>query len=217
MVRYQSVDTNNVALKTLGLRGVICAGWSDVEDSEIPDHICLIKEAPHDWLFPKCKAIVHHGGAGTTGSAVLAGKPMVVFPVIADQTWWASLAASRGVSPTTIVPFPKLTEETLVNGLTFAIQDEPVRKARELGEKVRAEQNGADFIADYMVTAIENGTAYIPHVGKQRSSLLRVVVATSIVVAASVGALYVYKEHKAQNVRYGLIDGTIAAVRGTLR
>src|SRR5262249_49362938 len=54
-----------------------------------------VRDVPHSWLFPKTAAIVHHGGAGTTGAALLAGKPSVIIPQAVDQPFWARLVARQ--------------------------------------------------------------------------------------------------------------------------
>ena len=45
----------------------------------------------HEWIFPQCRCIVHHGGAGTTARALQSGVPSVIVPILkwADQTFWA--------------------------------------------------------------------------------------------------------------------------------
>jgi hypothetical protein len=44
-------------------------GWADLgEGFDLPDTVLLLDDVPHDWLLPKCSAVVHHGGAGTTAA-----------------------------------------------------------------------------------------------------------------------------------------------------
>ncbi len=50
--------------------------------------VLLISAVPHKWLFPRCACVVHHGGAGTTGAGLLAGRPTAILPVFADQQFW---------------------------------------------------------------------------------------------------------------------------------
>lgn len=45
-------------------------------------------QVPHPWLFPQCAAVVHHGGAGTTGAGLMAGRPTAVVPAFGDQPFW---------------------------------------------------------------------------------------------------------------------------------
>ncbi|CAE7459150.1 UGT80B1, partial [Symbiodinium natans] len=86
------------ALRLTGLRGILCASWSDMSvdlvDGE-PDaedlkaysqeNVLFVKFAPHGALFPRCCAIVHHGGAGTTNASAKSGVPTVILPLSFDQ------------------------------------------------------------------------------------------------------------------------------------
>jgi len=48
-------------------QGVHAAGWGGlgaVDAGDIPSGVLIVGEVPHDWLFPRCTAVVHHGGAG---------------------------------------------------------------------------------------------------------------------------------------------------------
>ena len=59
----------------------------------------MIKEVPHDWLFPQVSAVVHHGGASTTAAVLRAGIPSVTVPFFADQPVWGEKLTRLGVSP----------------------------------------------------------------------------------------------------------------------
>ncbi|XP_061337197.1 sterol 3-beta-glucosyltransferase UGT80B1 isoform X2 [Gastrolobium bilobum] len=61
--------------------------------------LCFSGSIPYGWLFPKCAAVIHHGGSGTTAAALQAGTPQVVCPFILDQFYWAERMYWLGVSP----------------------------------------------------------------------------------------------------------------------
>ncbi|XP_020221678.1 sterol 3-beta-glucosyltransferase UGT80B1 isoform X3 [Cajanus cajan] len=61
--------------------------------------LCFSGSVPYGWLFPKCAAVIHHGGSGTTAAALQAGKPQVVCPFMLDQFYWAERMHWLGVSP----------------------------------------------------------------------------------------------------------------------
>ncbi|MFG1610796.1 glycosyltransferase [Actinoplanes sp. NPDC049265] len=82
------------AVHKAGVRAVVQAGWADLNLSG--DDILTIGEAPHDWLFPRMAAVVHHAGAGTTAAALRAGVPAVPVPVLADQPFWAARVHALG-------------------------------------------------------------------------------------------------------------------------
>ena len=53
--------------------GVLGAGWGGLgvlEGEAPPPGVLLVGEVPHDWLFPRCAAVVHHGGAGALSAHV---------------------------------------------------------------------------------------------------------------------------------------------------
>ncbi|XP_019418459.1 PREDICTED: sterol 3-beta-glucosyltransferase UGT80B1 [Lupinus angustifolius] len=60
---------------------------------------CFSGSIPYGWLFPKCAAVIHHGGSGTTAAALQAGTPQVVCPFMLDQFYWAERMYWLGVSP----------------------------------------------------------------------------------------------------------------------
>ncbi|KAK7246835.1 hypothetical protein RIF29_41705 [Crotalaria pallida] len=60
---------------------------------------CFSGSIPYGWLFPKCAAVIHHGGSGTTAAALQAGAPQVVCPFMLDQFYWAERMCWLGVSP----------------------------------------------------------------------------------------------------------------------
>ena len=88
-------------------------------------------------------ALVHHGGAGTTGAGLRAGKPTVTCPFFGDQPFWGRRVAALGVGPKPIPP-RRLTAERLAQAIRSATTDEDMRtRAAEIGEKVRTEDGVA--------------------------------------------------------------------------
>jgi UDP:flavonoid glycosyltransferase YjiC (YdhE family) len=68
------------AAKASGRRILLDRGLADLGSGVEgkPENVCLIGNCPHAWLFPKCSAAIHHGGAGTTAAALRAGIPSLV-------------------------------------------------------------------------------------------------------------------------------------------
>lgn len=87
------------AVEDAGVRAVLAAGWSGLGAAERPRDSIVIGEVSHDLLFPRMAAIVHHGGAGTTTSAALAGRPQIIVPHIADQYFHGYRMAELGAAP----------------------------------------------------------------------------------------------------------------------
>ena len=129
------------ALERSGKRGVLATGGVPLR---VPDNVCVIESAPHEWLFPRMAAVVHHGGAGTTAEGLRAGKPTVICPTtMNDQLFWGRRVRDLGVGPEPI-PQKKLTAETLLRAIKTSTEDGNVReRAAVLGERIRAERGVA--------------------------------------------------------------------------
>jgi sterol 3beta-glucosyltransferase len=128
------------ALKQSGQRSVLTTSGGRVP-SHVPEDVCVIDSAPHDWLFPKMAAVVHHGGAGTTAEGLRAGKSTLICPTsMNDQAFWGRRVFQLGVGPKPI-PQSKLTAEMLGRAIHRAVTDGGVRRrAEKLGEMIRAER-----------------------------------------------------------------------------
>jgi sterol 3beta-glucosyltransferase len=145
--RDASLDTVLRALEQAGARAVVSAGWGGLARAHRPPSVYALDEAPHDWLFPRMAAIVHHGGAGTTGAALRAGKPSVVTPFITDQHAWARLLFARGLAPAPL-PHRLLTADALASAIRTALSDAAMReRAAAIGATVRAENGLARAVA----------------------------------------------------------------------
>ncbi len=83
-----------------GRRAVLATGWGGLSApiGRIHDRVLVIRDAPHDALFPRMAAAVHHGGAGTAAAAARAGIPSVVLPFYGDQPFWARRLQAAGVA-----------------------------------------------------------------------------------------------------------------------
>jgi len=127
------------ALDLTGQRGVLATGWGGVTQLAPSASVCYIDNVPHDWLFPRMAAVVHHGSAGTTGAGLRAGVPSIITPFGLDQYAWADLVVKLGVGPHA-ANIKKLTAEKLAEAINTAINDSDLRaRAAALGEKIRAE------------------------------------------------------------------------------
>ncbi|WP_109829683.1 glycosyltransferase [Reichenbachiella versicolor] len=61
--------------------------------------ICFVESVPYDWVLPKVYAMVHHGGSGTTHSAIKYGCPSLIIPHIIDQFLWNKIISEKGLGP----------------------------------------------------------------------------------------------------------------------
>jgi len=127
------------ALELTGQRGVLLTGWGGMTHRAESAQVLFVDNVPHAWLFPRTAAVVHHGGAGTTGAGLRSGVPSIIPAFVGDQVAWADHVMQLGVGPR--VPGIKaLTAEKLAEAINTAINDSSMRaRAAALGEKIRAE------------------------------------------------------------------------------
>ncbi|KAI4374038.1 hypothetical protein MLD38_012084 [Melastoma candidum] len=131
------------ALETTGQRGIISKGWGGLgELAEPKEHLYLLDSCPHDWLFPRCSAVVHHGGAGTTAAGLRAACPTTIVPFFGDQMFWGEQVAAKGVGPAPI-PVSDFSLEKLVNAILF-MQDPKVKEQAVQLAEAMGNEDGVD-------------------------------------------------------------------------
>lgn len=124
----------SAACARLGERALVCAGWSDFTDVPHFDHVKVVGAVNYAEVFPACRAVVHHGGSGTTAAVLRAGVPALVLWTVGDQPCWGShirklkVGAARRFSAT--------TQETLVADLRRILSPEYAAHARELAAQM---------------------------------------------------------------------------------
>lgn len=118
------------------------------ELAPIPANVVVVPRAPQLEILARTKAMITHGGLGSVKEAIMAGVPMIVFPLDVDQPGNAARVeyhgiGSRGELETT-------TREQLDSFLARALEDRSVREAiARMQAKfvaVEAADGGADLI-----------------------------------------------------------------------
>jgi len=156
---------STLAIKSLqlaGVKGVLLGGWAGLTRATLDTstdegkrlhawaegNVFEIESCPHDWLFPQCAAVVHHGGAGTLAAGIRAGCPTIVCATQGDQPFHGSLVQARGIGRYLgMVGSPKLTAESIAAGIKDVTTDESiVAAAQAIGEEVRTEDGLANAI-----------------------------------------------------------------------
>ncbi|KAN0060455.1 hypothetical protein ACQY0O_007785 [Thecaphora frezii] len=124
-----------------GLRMIVCQGWSDLQLPNSPN-VMVIPECPHDWLFPRCAAVIHHGGAGTTSMGLRYGLPTVILSFFGDQGFWGQVVHNAGAGPAS-VPAKTVTLHFMESALDTILSEETRQNAIRLRDNIRRE-DGAE-------------------------------------------------------------------------
>jgi len=142
-------ETANMVLRALKItdqRGIIYSGWGGLQKSVVASNVLTVDSAPHTWLFPRCSAVIHHGGAGTTAAGLRGGVPSIVVPFHGDQPFWGKIVNTLGVGPKPI-PRKKLSADILAQKIKDTQSNQEMRqRAVELGAQICKEDGVANAI-----------------------------------------------------------------------
>lgn len=147
----RTVEMISDACAQLGERALVCAGGTDLSDIAHPDHVKVVGAVNYAAVFPACRAIVHHGGSGTTAAALRAGVPALILWSSADQPYWGSqlqrleVGASRRFSTT--------STKTLVKDLRRILTPEYASRAQELAGRMTPPAQSVTQTADLFESA----------------------------------------------------------------
>jgi UDP:flavonoid glycosyltransferase YjiC (YdhE family) len=118
----------------LGERALICSGWADFNNIPRPDHVKVVRAVNHAAILPACRAVVHHGGAGTTAAGLRAGIPTLILWITSDQPIWAAQIKRLKVGSGR--RFSATTQKSLVADLRSILTPQYVTRAREIATRM---------------------------------------------------------------------------------
>jgi UDP:flavonoid glycosyltransferase YjiC (YdhE family) len=139
------------ACAQLGERALVCAGLSDF--SNIPDaqHVKVVGTMNYAAIFPACRAVVHHGGAGTVAAGLRAGVPTLVLWATPDRQMRGAFVKRLKVG--TVRRFSSTTRESLVADLRQILAPQYVGRAREVASRMTKPAESvaatADLVEDF--------------------------------------------------------------------
>jgi UDP:flavonoid glycosyltransferase YjiC (YdhE family) len=134
------------ACARLGERALVCAGLSDFTDVPRFQHVKVVPAANYAAVFPACRAVVHHGGAGTLAAGLRAGVPQVVLWTLPDQPLFG--AAVKRLKVGTARRFAATTERSLLADLRAVLAPEYAARAREVATRMSKPSESATAAAD---------------------------------------------------------------------
>ncbi|MFE5633756.1 glycosyltransferase [Streptomyces sp. NPDC056463] len=138
------------AIREQGARAVVSHGWAGLPLIDDEDDCFAVGEVNHQALFARMAAVVHHGSAGTTTTAALAGAPQVVVPQGADHPYWAGRVSELGIGVAHDGPTP--TAASLSAALKTALTPETRARAKAVAGTVRTD--GATVAARLLIDAL---------------------------------------------------------------
>jgi UDP:flavonoid glycosyltransferase YjiC (YdhE family) len=139
----------------LGERALICAGSSDFGEVVTTEDVKVVTAVNHAAVFPMCRAVVHHGGAGTTAAGLRAGVPTLVLWVAAEQPLWGKQVKRLGVG--TYRRFSATTSDTLLADLRVLLARSTSERAHELAGRMSRPSDSVTRAADLLEEVARTG------------------------------------------------------------
>lgn len=135
------------ALQLCAGRGILVGGWSEIPPGAPVGEIFRLREAPYGWLFPQASCVIHHGGVGTLGAVLRAGKPSILLPQIACQEVIARMLMRENLA-TGIFNVDDLDPPALAAAVRRAAQEERFRESARRWQRVVSAERGIEAAAD---------------------------------------------------------------------
>jgi UDP:flavonoid glycosyltransferase YjiC (YdhE family) len=134
------------ACAQLGERALVCAAATDFSNVPHFDHVKVVSTMNYATVFPACRAVVHHGGAGTTAAGLRAGVPTLILWMADVQVVWG--AAVKRLKVGTARRFSTATEKSLVEDLRTILAPEYAVRAREVAARMTKPADSVATAAD---------------------------------------------------------------------
>jgi UDP:flavonoid glycosyltransferase YjiC (YdhE family) len=141
----------SAACAQLGERALICAGASDFSCATQLDHVKIVGVVNYAAIFPTCRAVVHHGGAGTTAIGMRAGIPTLILWAGTDQPIWAAMV--RRLKVGSARRFTRTSLHSLVAELRTILRAEYVVRARDIAGRMTKLDESVTIAADLLEVA----------------------------------------------------------------
>jgi UDP:flavonoid glycosyltransferase YjiC (YdhE family) len=153
----ETVAMISAACAQLGERALICSGSGPNDYTELAhlDHVKIVDTLNYAAAFPACRAVVHHGGSGTTAAGMRAGVPSLILWTVWDQPVWAAaierlkVGLGRQLSAT--------TQETLVADLRSILAPDYAARAGDVAARMTKSGESRARAADLLENAVRAG------------------------------------------------------------
>jgi UDP:flavonoid glycosyltransferase YjiC (YdhE family) len=142
----ETVTMISAACAQLGERALICSGCSDFSHVPQFEHVKVIRGVNIAATFPACRAVVHHGGAGTTAIGMRAGVPTVILSTDVNQALWGATVKRLKVGTTR--RFSATTQESLVDDLRTILNPQYISRAKEIATRMTNSSKSVETAAE---------------------------------------------------------------------
>ncbi len=138
------------ACAQLGERALVCAAGADFSRIPQMEHVKVVDVMNYAAVFPACRAVVHHGGTGTTAASLRAGVPTLILWTMPDQALWGARVKRLKVG--TARRLSSTTQQSLEAELRTILAPQYVTRAREFATRMTKPADSVTAVADLVET-----------------------------------------------------------------
>ena len=148
-----TVGVFDEAARLAGCRAIIQAEIDPAPGAKRRDDVLFVRRTPHKLVFPRCAAVVHHCGAGTTHTTLGAGVPSVPVPHVSDQFAWADELRRLGAAPA-MLKRTKWNATALASRITEVMGNPRMKEAAAAMSVRMRSDNGPETASDMIEAAM---------------------------------------------------------------
>ncbi|OBI49334.1 glycosyltransferase [Mycobacterium sp. E796] len=145
----------SAACKKLGQRALVGAGSTDFGKNPDAEDVKVVDQVNYATIFPRCRAVVHHGGAGTIAACLRSGVPQVSLWTLPDQ--WLRTAQLKRLKVGAGRRFWATTEKSLGADLRRVLAPRYGNRAREFATRMTKPDDSAAAAADLVEDFVSLG------------------------------------------------------------
>ena len=146
------------ALQETGIKAVVQA--FQIPEKKNTQTLYFVDNIPYSFVFPRVKAVVHHGGCTTNGIGIWAGCPTLIIPLALDQWYYGRTVHELGLGPAPLYIRKKLcTKQQLKDALTDLVSGKYEKRAGELAAQIRQENGLQEAVQAIEAYAEETNAA----------------------------------------------------------
>lgn len=138
----EAIEVFTAAARRAGVRAIV---QSEL-DAPSSNDVMFVKRSPHRLVFPRCAAVVHHAGAGTTHATLRAGVPSIPVPHVSDQFLWADELQRLGVAPAPLRR-TRWSAKALADRITQVVGSSTMKQAAMTMQARMRDDHGPDTAA----------------------------------------------------------------------
>jgi len=136
---------------------ILLGRYPELVPDNLPTNVVWCSYLPLQYILPKCAAIIHHGGIGTSAEALKSGIPQLILPFFGDGLYNGKQLKKIGVAD--CLPVIKWTPEIIKDSIQKLLLDGSKKQCLQYAKEIK--QGDSISAACNMIESIIDNHNYI--------------------------------------------------------